>query len=82
MTGYTALVRLSIHQNDIRADPADTVPGDHIIVPSAPKTEHPAGTGNGDGHKLPLRQLHTGIADKAQPLSVADTNNLFTVQVR
>ena len=81
MPWYTALVRLGIHQHDIRSDPADAVPGDHIIIPPAPKPKHPARTRDGNGHQLSLRQLHTGIADKSQPPPIADADDLFAVQV-
>ena len=80
--GHPAVLRLGIHQHNIRADPADAVPGDHIIVPSAPKPEKPAGTGDDDGEDIPFRQFDPGIGDIPKPPPVCDTNHFFAVQVR
>ena len=41
--GNTALVRFYVHQNDVRTDPADAIPGDNKVVPATPKTEMHAG---------------------------------------
>ena len=77
-----AIVRFGIHQNDIRTDSADAVPGDHIVILPAPKTEKPAGAGDNDGNDIPFGKLDPGISDIAQPPPVADTYDLFAVKIR
>ena len=81
LPGDPALIGLNIHQHDIRPDPADTVPGDHIIVLPAPKAKHLAPTRHDDGKDMSLGDLHLGIADKAQPPPVIDADHLFAVQL-
>ena len=78
--GNPAILRFSIHQNNVRTDSTDAVPGNHIIVLSAPKSEKTARTGNNNGYESTFRKLHTSITNKSQPSPVANANNLFTVQ--
>jgi hypothetical protein len=80
--GNPALIRFYVHQNDVRADPLDAIPGDHEVVPGAQQPEKPAGAGHHDGVDAPLGQLDDGVADKAQPPSVVDADDLLAVQVR
>ena len=81
MPGDPALIRFCIHQNDIRTDPADAIPGNHKVVPMSAKTKKPAGTGHDDRGDPSLRQLQAGIANKPQPPAVADADHLFVVQI-
>ena len=79
--GDPALIGLDIHQNNVRSDPANTLPGDHKILPSAPQTQDAARAGDDNGNQLPVRQLYTGIAHEAQPPAVADADDLLTKKV-
>ena len=79
--GNTALVRFYVHQNDVRTDPADAIPGDNKVVPATPKTEMPAGSRDDNGGDPALRQLDLGIGNKAQPPPVTYTDNFLAVQV-
>ena len=76
-----AFLRFYIHQYDLRADLFDAVPGDHIIVPSAPQPKETAGTGDDDGADLPLGHLYHHIGNKAQPSAVADTDDFLALQL-
>ena len=78
--GNPTFIRVNIHKYDVRAHPADTAPGDHIIVPPAQKSEIPTGSRYDDGHDPALWKLDPGIADKTQPPSVADADDLLAVQ--
>ena len=80
--GNAAFVRLDIYQNDVGAHLTDTAPWDHIVIPPAPQMQKTAGAGHDDGHYLPLRQLDPHVGDEAQPLSVADGDDLLAEQVR
>ena len=63
--GNTARFRFYVYQNDIRADPSDAAPGNHVVVPAAPQSKMAAGTGDEDGNNIALRQLDPGIGHKA-----------------
>ena len=80
--GNTAFIRFYVHQNNVRTDPADTVPGNNKVVPAAPKTEMPAGPRDDDGGNSALRQFDFGVGNKSQPPPVTQTDDLFAVQVR
>ena len=80
--GNTAFIRFYVHQNNVRTDPADTVPGNNKVVPTTPKTEMPAGARDDNGGNSALRQFNFCVSNKTQPPSVAYTNDLFAVQVR
>ena len=58
------------------------MPGDHIVILSAEKTEIFAGTRYNNRNDFTLRQLDPGITDKSQPPAVTDADDLFAVQLR
>ena len=81
-TEDAALIRPDVHQHNVRANPADTVPGNHKIVPGRAKTTQFALPRHYDGRNLSVWELNNHIPDKAQPPSVADTDDLFAMQIR
>ena len=74
-----AIFRFDIHQNDVRTDAADAVPGDNIVLPAAQKAEIPAGSRHDQGAKPPLRQFQPGISHKAQSPPVGNTDHFLAV---
>ena len=81
-TGHTAILRFDIHQNDVRADPADAVPGDAKVLLPAHQAEKTAGTGDDDGADLSFRQFYYHIRNKPQSSAVIDTDDFLTLQLR
>ena len=81
MPGDPAILRLDIHQNNVRPHLADASPGNDIVIFSAPKPQKPTGAGDDDGNNLAVAQIHSGIADISQPPAVADADHFFAVQV-
>ena len=76
------LIRFHIYQHDIRTDPANTAPGDHIVLISSKQTKKTARPGNHNGKDIPLGNLHLYVCDKAQPSAIADTDHFFALQLR
>ena len=80
--GDPALFGTALHQNDVRADPLDAIPGDHKIVLAAPEAQKTAGAGDNDGEDFTFRKLDAGVADISQPPPITNTDDLFAVQIR
>ena len=59
--GDAALVRLDLHQDDIRTDAADAVPGNDKVVLPPKETKKAAGTRYYQGQDLPLWELDLHI---------------------
>ena len=76
-TGDTARIRPDVHQNNVRADALDAIPGDHQVVFWRTQTENTAAPGHNDGHNVPLGQLYTAVGYKAQPPPVTHADDLF-----
>ena len=79
VSNAAAIFRLYIHQNDVRADAADAVPGDNIVLFAAQKAEISAWPRHDQGAKPPLRQLQPGISHKAQPPPIGNTDHFLAV---
>ena len=82
MPGYAAIVRLYIHQNDIRADTANALPRDHIIILPAKQAQKPAGSRHDDGLDAALRRLDLQVAHKSQSPAICYANNLLAPKFR
>ena len=80
--GYTALIRLNIHQNNIRSDPAYTMPRDHIIIPAAHQPHELSRSRHHNGAHTPLRHFYPYIANISQPPPVTDADDLLAMQIR
>ena len=78
--GHPAIIRLDVHQNDVRTDPADAVPGDAKVLLFAHQTEKTAGAGDDNSADLPIGHLHHHIGNKPQPSAVVDTDDFLALQ--
>ena len=76
-----AIFRFDVYQNDVRADSANAMPGDNIVLPAANQAEITAWSRHNNGAKPTLRQLQPRIGHKAQPPTVGYTDYLFAKQV-
>ena len=80
--GAAAVIRICVHQHDVRADFLDAGPGNpEILLPS----NHPkqaAGAGDHNGADLSFGEFHHHVGDKAQPSPVTDTDDLLALQLR
>ena len=65
MPGHAAILRLDLHQNNIRADATDALPGDHIVILPAKQPQKTARPRHDDGLDTPLRRLDLQITDKS-----------------
>ena len=79
--GDAAGVRVGLYQDDIRPNLADTVPWNSQIVRRPHQPQHLAGAGNQNGLDVSLGDFHLHILDKSQPTSIADANDLFTLEL-
>ena len=77
-----AFVQFDVHQYDIRAYPANTIPRDQKVTASSHQPEKPAWPRNHDCNDVSLRQLHLHIRNKTQPFPVTDADHLFALQLR
>ena len=77
-----AVFRINIHQYDIRPDPYDLPPGDHIIIPGWAESTQLAPPGHQNSADLSLGKLNDHIAHKPQPPSVTDADDLLAMQIR
>ena len=80
--GKQTFIGLGVHQNDVRTDPADAVPGDAKVLLFAHQTEKTAGAGDDNGADLPIGHLHHYIGNKPQPSAVVDTDDFLALQLR
>jgi hypothetical protein len=76
------LIGAALHQNNVRTDAADAVPGDYKLIVSACHSEKPAGTGDDQCRYAAVRHIDFHIRYKPQPPTVTDADHLFTVQIR
>lgn len=82
MPWHPAVIGFDFHQNDIRADTADAVPGDAEVIPSAPQPQKAAGAGHDDGLDAPIRDIDLHIRHKPQPPAIRHANDLLAPQIR
>ena len=64
MPGNPAIIRLYLHQNDVRTNAADAIPGNAVIIPPPPKAQDPAWPRHQDGSHAPVRDLHLYIRNE------------------
>ena len=76
-----AVSRSCFHQNDIRANFFDTVPGNYVVLPSARDSEKTTGARYHDGTDMAFRDINLHIGDESQPLAGADADDLLALQV-
>ena len=79
--GHPALSRFRFHQDDIRADAFDAIPGNYVIVPTAGHTEETAGAGDYDGADIAFRNIDLDISNEAQPLTGTNADDLLALEV-
>ena len=79
--GDPAPIRLRVHQNDVRPDAADAVPGDAEILPPSRDSQIPAGSRHHNGPDLPLRHFDLHIRHKSQPPAIPDADHLPALQI-
>ena len=77
--GDAAFLWFNVHQNNIRPDSFDTVPGYKKVVPTPEHAKKAAGPRNDDAADFSLWHLDFCVTYKAQPASVADTNDFFAL---
>ena len=80
--GNPAFLGPDVHKHDIRPDPANALPGNDEIIPSAGQSQQLSGSWNHDGHYMPLRYGNLHIGDKTQPPPVIDANDLLALKIR
>ena len=65
------------HQNDIRTDLTDTVPGNDIFLIRTEKTTQSWGTRHDDGTDLTTTLINDQITDLAKLLAVTSVDHIF-----
>ena len=76
-----AFFRIYVHQNNVRADAPDAVPGDPVVVTAGAQTHQAAGPRYDEGADPPFGNLHLQILDEAQPLAGGDADHFFALQL-
>ena len=77
----TTGVGICLYQDDIRANAADTVPGNPQIFLPANQSQNLARPWDKNGVNISLRDLHLDIFNKPQPPPVTDADHFFTLQL-
>ena len=81
ISGNTAGIGFDIHQNDVRPDLFDAVPGDPEVIMPSGNPQNPAGTRHQNGADIALRDLNLDIGDKAQAAAVGNADDLLALQL-
>ena len=76
-----AILRIYVHQNDVRPDFTDAVPGDAVVVAAGSQPHQFTGARHNQGADTALRNLHFHILDETQPLTRADADHFLALQL-
>ena len=77
--GTAGLIQLGLNENNVRADTADLLPRDNIVISAAEQAEQAARHGHDErGHAAALQIDH--VRHAAEPAAVADIDDLAAAQ--
>ena len=75
------MLRFDVHQNDVRTDAADAVPGDEVVVPMTEQSQKFTGTRHDDGADTAPGNLNFYVGNVPQPAAVVDADDFFALQL-